>query len=136
MWRKLPNYCDAAPQSLCTTHAPQTRMQYPNVPHSQNQNRNQAEKIQFLLRTPQREAGLEARERARISNCQPRQQVLEQDETQVRRKIRYQEQAWESSQRDSSNRKRSERRLYMEARVEARVGNGDGDVGEVQSVHL
>jgi hypothetical protein len=114
---RLPNYRDAAPQSLYTTQAPQTRMQHLNAPRHQNQSRNQAERIQFLPRAPQREAGLEARERAGMSNRQPRQQVLEQDETQVRRRIRSQEQARESSQRDSSNWERSERRLYTEARV-------------------
>ncbi|KAF3042495.1 hypothetical protein E8E11_003568 [Didymella keratinophila] len=85
---RLPNYRDAAPPSLYTIQAPQTRMQYLNVPRPRNQSRNQAERIQYLPRAPQREAGLEARERARFSNRQPRQQVLERDERQVRRRTR------------------------------------------------
>jgi peptidase E len=52
----------------------------PQSPHPQNQSQNQNERILFLPRAPQQEAGLDSMERIRASN----QQVLKQDEARVR----------------------------------------------------
>ncbi|KAL1611748.1 hypothetical protein SLS59_000467 [Nothophoma quercina] len=114
------NYRAAVPQSPYTTLAPPTRMRYLNEPQLQSQSQNQAERIQFLPRAPQREAGSDPRERIRVSNRQPRPQAVEQDETRVQRKTRGQEQLRESSQRDSNtnnSQRRSERRPYRGVRA-------------------
>ncbi|KAF1365672.1 hypothetical protein EJ07DRAFT_170363 [Lizonia empirigonia] len=111
-------YRAAAHQCHSTTRARQTHTQYPSVQHPQSQTQSQAERIQFLPRTPQPEVGSEARERSKqLNDRQPRQPRVEQDETQVRRRIRGQEQVRESSQRDSNtnnSRGKSGPRLYRE----------------------